>query len=250
MPSAPASKAPRRLPARALVLAVSALVLSAALLAVGLVGFARSIGFVTHIGAASEALSEAGQIAPDRQVLSGGSSVTAGANPPRPAASASTAPTSPSRAAAPSAPVQARPSEVGGNAAASAPESSADGGNPGDEEPRSGNGGGGAETAAGGAPPNPWDNVVQNVLTLLGDGNSAMCGPNTCNVGQVCCNSSCGTCVAKGETCDEAPCAGAARAPTAVRCGAGQCNDGQVCCNPSCGICAAPSESCSSERCQ
>jgi hypothetical protein len=27
------------------------------------------------------------------------------------------------------------------------------------------------------------------------------CGKSTCSVGEVCCNPSCGTCVAPGETC-------------------------------------------------
>jgi hypothetical protein len=79
---------------------------------------------------------------------------------------------------------------------------------------------------------------------------SVLCGPNTCNVGQVCCNPTCGTCTAPGASCDQAECTGAPRAPSNERCGAAICNDGQVCCNASCGICAAPGQSCSHDICR
>jgi hypothetical protein len=32
------------------------------------------------------------------------------------------------------------------------------------------------------------------------------CGLNTCNVGQVCCNASCGICAQPGEACSQQPC--------------------------------------------
>jgi hypothetical protein len=35
---------------------------------------------------------------------------------------------------------------------------------------------------------------------------SIHCGPNTCNVGQVCCNATCGICTNPGETCRKEPC--------------------------------------------
>ncbi|HTV23798.1 MAG TPA: hypothetical protein VMG12_34145, partial [Polyangiaceae bacterium] len=35
---------------------------------------------------------------------------------------------------------------------------------------------------------------------------SVRCGQNTCSVGKVCCNPSCGTCAAEGEACDTTPC--------------------------------------------
>jgi hypothetical protein len=79
---------------------------------------------------------------------------------------------------------------------------------------------------------------------------SFMCGPNTCNVGDVCCNASCGICTAPGESCSQTPCRFGAQVPSNIRCGLSICNTGQVCCNPSCGICAPPGASCSHEICQ
>jgi hypothetical protein len=35
---------------------------------------------------------------------------------------------------------------------------------------------------------------------------SVSCGKNTCNVGQVCCNPTCGICTAPGEPCSPEPC--------------------------------------------
>jgi hypothetical protein len=77
-----------------------------------------------------------------------------------------------------------------------------------------------------------------------------MCGPNTCNVGQVCCNPSCGICAAPGASCDQRTCRETAQYPSNERCGNTLCNSGQVCCNPSCGICAAPGVPCSQDLCQ
>lgn len=242
MPTAPA----RRWSKRALVLTVLGLVLATAVLTVGMVGFARSIGFVTRIGAASEVLNEVGQISPDF-TAGGGGAATPGATvsggavaiPPTTAVTNTTV---------------SQPRAV----SAGAPSGGAEG----DAVPSAGGAGGtggsggvagavGAEATAGGggAAPSGADDVVRSLLTLLGQNTTQMCGPNTCNVGQVCCNLSCGTCVAPGATCDQTVCAGAARTPTFVRCGSGQCNDGQVCCNPSCGICAAPGETCSTQSC-
>lgn len=242
MPSAPA----RRWSKRALVLTVVGLVLATAVLTVGMVGFARSIGFVTRIGAASEVLSDARQISPE--VTAGGSApATPGANAaggaPVPTSSSGGAPaaTPPPRAlqAVGGAPgnLLPREPEAGGTGGAAGAGGMAGGG--------AGGGGAGGVAGGGGATQSGWDTFMQ---TLLGQ-TTQMCGPNTCNVGQVCCNLSCGICVAPGATCDQTVCAGAARAPTVVRCGSGQCNDGQVCCNPACGICAAPGETCSTESC-
>lgn len=250
MEPAPASNGPPRGPSRALLLAVTALLLAVGLLSAALVGFARSIGFVTRIAAASDTLGDVGQIAPDPALVAVGGSTTAGANPPSALAAPSSAPVVAPRASA--APSAAAPRAVdSGGAAVVASDGAADAGNANDEEQRGGSGGsgGGAETGSAGAPSTRSEDVVRSLLTWLGENNSAMCGPNTCNVGQVCCNSSCGTCVASGQTCDQTPCAGAARSPSAVLCGSGQCNEGQVCCNPSCGICTAPGETCSTESC-
>lgn len=236
------------------VLVVLGLVLGTAVLTVGLFGFARSIGFITHVGAASEALNEVGQIAPDVRVTAAGTSASPGANTPGEAVA-----TPPTAAAVAGAPPAAAPPATGGvpnaTAAPDVSESVAGslggGGNAAGTGGAFGGGAGGMAGAggAGGASPSVWDGVLQSFLTLLGQSTVSMCGPNTCNVGQVCCNASCGTCVAPGGTCDQTLCAGAARPPTAVRCGSGQCNDGQVCCNASCGLCAAPGETCATLTC-
>lgn len=86
-------------------------------------------------------------------------------------------------------------------------------------------------------------------LAAIAQTTSLMCGPNTCNVGQVCCNWSCGVCTPPGGTCNQEQCANVARPPTNYRCGSTLCNDGQVCCNASCGICAAPGVPCSTASC-
>ncbi|MDF3069139.1 MAG: hypothetical protein K0R38_4740 [Polyangiaceae bacterium] len=242
----------RRWSKRTLVLTVLGLVLATAVLTVGMVGFARSIGFVTGIGAASEVLNDVGQISPD-VTIGGRPSVTPGAGTsgeavtPPPASAATTT--------APRAPAIASSGGGGGEAAPLAGEAQAAGtGGVGGGGGTAGDGGGGGAAGmsgggSSGAAPNALQGAVQTMLTLLGQNTTQMCGPNTCNVGMVCCNISCGTCVAPGGTCDQTVCAGAARAPTVVRCGSGQCNDGQVCCNPSCGICAAPGETCSTQSC-
>ncbi|RYZ04285.1 MAG: hypothetical protein EOO73_24675 [Myxococcales bacterium] len=251
MPSVPT----RRWSKRTRVLTVLGLVLATAVLTVGMVGFARSIGFVTGIGAASEALNEVGQISPD-VTIAGRSSVTPGANPPGLAADALpdpgtvtppvAAPRSGGGAASGGAAIVAAEAEAAGSAGIGG---NAGGGGMAGGGGTAGDAGAGGTLGGGGAAPSGWDGAVQSMLTLLGQNTTQMCGPNTCNVGQVCCNFSCGTCVAPGATCDRTVCAGAATTPTAARCGSGQCNDGQVCCNPSCGICAAPGETCSSATC-
>lgn len=78
---------------------------------------------------------------------------------------------------------------------------------------------------------------------------SMPCGINTCNVGEVCCNPSCGTCTRPGEGCDERACSGAITYPESQSCGMQTCNAGLSCCNPSCGICAPPGETCSQAPC-
>ncbi|HEY3667291.1 MAG TPA: hypothetical protein VGL19_14890 [Polyangiaceae bacterium] len=78
---------------------------------------------------------------------------------------------------------------------------------------------------------------------------SALCGPNTCNLGQVCCNASCGTCTAPGATCDQKRCDSAIQYPASQACGLTTCNIDSVCCNPSCGICTAPGDECSQRAC-
>lgn len=74
------------------------------------------------------------------------------------------------------------------------------------------------------------------------------CGTNECSQGLVCCNASCGTCVAPGETCSQLTCSMPAY-PLSAFCGRNTCSVGEVCCNLSCGICARPGESCSQRTC-
>jgi hypothetical protein len=78
---------------------------------------------------------------------------------------------------------------------------------------------------------------------------SFACGMTTCNVGDVCCNPSCGTCVHAGETCDQHTCDNGIQYPSSEMCGMTTCNDGYECCNPSCGTCVLPGESCSKDPC-
>lgn len=101
-----------------------------------------------------------------------------------------------------------------------------------------------------GSAPTFWEDAMQSAVAVISQNTISMCGRNTCNTGQVCCNASCGVCVAPGATCDKQQCPGAPRTPTAIRCGTAQCNDGQVCCNASCGICTAPGATCSDQTCQ
>lgn len=74
------------------------------------------------------------------------------------------------------------------------------------------------------------------------------CGMGECPEGLVCCNESCGTCVAPGQTCSQLSCSMPAY-PASAFCGRNTCSVGEVCCNISCGICAAPGESCSERIC-
>lgn len=249
MPAAPA----RRWSKRALVISVLGLVLATAVLAVGMVGFARSIGFVTGIGAASEVLTDVGQIA--AEVTSAGrASASPGVNA---SGGADVAPAElPSGLVGSPAPTVAGGAASGGAFGTSSLNQATAGGTGG------GAGGGGAAGSGGtagfggasggggsGGALNSWESFVQNTLTQLRLTTTNMCGPNTCNLGQVCCNPSCGICVAPGATCDQTVCAGAARTPTAAPCGSTQCNDGLVCCNPTCGICVAPGETCDTQSC-
>ncbi len=79
---------------------------------------------------------------------------------------------------------------------------------------------------------------------------SVSCGRNTCNVGEICCNVSCGTCSRPGAPCDTTRrCSGEITYPESQSCGLQTCNVGLVCCNPSCGICAEPGQACSDRIC-
>ncbi len=275
MPAAPT----RRWSKRALALTVLAMVLATLVLTVGMVGFARSIGFVTRIGVASEAVKDASQISAE-VTMGGGASATLGTNAaggnatipapaaPAPAVGATPEPQAATAGAATegaatataegaSAPGDAQALAAAGGAGASGSGGVAGGGSGGAAGSGGVAGAGGAAGSAGlgglgggaGAAPMGLQEAFRSLVTLVEHNTTQMCGRNTCNVGQVCCNFSCGTCAAPGATCDRTECSGAARTPTAVRCGSGQCNDGQVCCNPSCGICAAPGQTCSTRTC-
>jgi hypothetical protein len=74
------------------------------------------------------------------------------------------------------------------------------------------------------------------------------CGMEVCGPGLVCCNASCGTCVAPGGTCSQLTCSMNVY-PLSSFCGRNTCSVGEVCCNLSCGICAAPGEPCSQRLC-
>lgn len=73
------------------------------------------------------------------------------------------------------------------------------------------------------------------------------CGTNTCRVGQVCCNESCGICAQPGDTCDQGTCDGPSP-PAREDCGEDTCDVGTVCCDPSCGLCA-PAGACVNRKC-
>jgi hypothetical protein len=74
------------------------------------------------------------------------------------------------------------------------------------------------------------------------------CGNATCTGGQVCCNASCGTCVAPGQKCSQFVC-GMNVSLNSVPCGPNTCNTGEVCCNASCGTCTKPGETCDTSTC-
>ena len=146
-----------------------------------------------------------------------------------------------------SAPTPAAPSATTPAASNAATAATAEGGN-------GGNGGNGAGGSGGNAtPPQPSDNLQSTLPvappTLNFSTQSALCGPNTCNLGQVCCNVSCGICVAPGATCDQTRCDNAIQYPASQACGLTTCNIDSVCCNPSCGICVAPGDECSQLAC-
>jgi hypothetical protein len=74
------------------------------------------------------------------------------------------------------------------------------------------------------------------------------CGMNVCAGGTICCNESCGTCVAPGQSCSKLTCS-MPEVPVSVMCGRNTCSVGEVCCNLSCGICAAPGAACDQRIC-
>lgn len=220
------------------------------LLVVSVLGFAHSLGFVMN---AANAVGDVGAIAPERAAPTG-SDVTLGGS-----VSMLSAPTPPSSSGSsnsgpdtlPTVPMQVGPAgaTAGTSGSGGAPATSDTSAQTTSAQTAGGAGAVSTDGAAGAAP-SAWEETVQGALALLSQNTISMCGRNTCNTGQVCCNASCGICVAPGATCDHQQCAGAPRAPTAVLCGKGQCNDGQVCCNASCGICRAPGETCSDQKCQ
>jgi hypothetical protein len=97
------------------------------------------------------------------------------------------------------------------------------------------------------ATPGPMSSPLQGAGPAVSG--SALCGPSTCSLGQVCCNASCGTCTAPGATCDQKRCDNAIQYPASQACGLTTCNIDSVCCNPSCGICTAPGDDCSQRAC-
>src|SRR5688572_249569 len=71
------------------------------------------------------------------------------------------------------------------------------------------------------------------------------CGSNTCQQGEVCCNASCGICVAEGGACIQLACE-----PEEVPCGNSTCAAGEYCCNPECGICTTAGNACPAIGCE
>lgn len=215
------------------------------LLVVSVVAVAHSLGFVMT---AANAVGDVGEIAPERAAPTGsdvtwGGSVSMLSTPTPPSSSGGVSGSSAlTTVPLPAGPVGGTGGASGGGGATGTSDASA-------QTAGSGGAAGSTDGVAGSAP-SVWEETVRGALTLISQNTISMCGRNTCNTGQVCCNASCGICVAPGATCDQQQCAGAPRTPTAVLCGKGQCNDGQVCCNPTCGICAAPGATCSDKKCQ
>lgn len=240
------SKSPRRWSKRRLLVVVSSLVGCVVLLVISVVGFARSLGFVMK---APAALGDVGEIAPEHAAPTG--------NVVPPAAPTSTvtetAPPNRSSGSSPGPSPLPTPQSPAGPVAATAG-ASGSGGAPattGTTAAATGESAGTTSTGGvAGSAPTFWEDAVQSAVAVISQNTISMCGRNTCNTGQVCCNASCGVCVAPGATCDKRQCSGAPRTPTAVLCGTAQCNDGQVCCNASCGICTAPGATCSDQKCQ
>jgi hypothetical protein len=94
----------------------------------------------------------------------------------------------------------------------------------------------------------PYFGVDVRIGNVFGPPTSTLCGPNTCNVNEVCCNPSCGICALPGESCSQQLCTGIEN-PVSVYCGMNTCNVGEICCNPTCGICVRPGETCRQEPC-
>lgn len=246
---------------RHLLLIVSSLLLAVLLVVVSVVGLGHSFELVMS---AADAVGNVGAIAPERAatadrgvtVAGGASSVTEGSGPPRtPTEMGGGASALPSVERQGAVAGQGVGGSSGTSGSSSMTESTGAGGSGGAQAAEAVAQSGGSEGAASatgeaGSAPSAWNEAVQGALSLLSQRTISMCGSNTCNTGQVCCNASCGICVAPGQTCDQRQCANAPRTPTVVLCGRGQCNDGQVCCNASCGICAAPGASCSDQECR
>jgi hypothetical protein len=70
------------------------------------------------------------------------------------------------------------------------------------------------------------------------------CGHNTCSVGEVCCNPSCGICSPLGSPCDDRACEPAITQPFSEVCGMATCNIGEICCDARCGACVGVGEDC------
>ena len=75
------------------------------------------------------------------------------------------------------------------------------------------------------------------------------CGKNTCAVGEICCNDSCGICTPPGAGCVTVDCHDDPPPPKGEACGKNTCAVGETCCNASCGICVAPGGGCTKQLC-
>ncbi len=72
------------------------------------------------------------------------------------------------------------------------------------------------------------------------------CGDNLCDLGEVCCNSSCGICTEPGGVCTQQYCPPELPGES---CGNIVCPPGTECCNASCGICVEPGGACTQQYC-
>lgn len=209
----------RRWKGRSLVTIVSALGLGVLLLTASAVGLGRMVGLLPRAASATGAFAERAAMHDDSVNDAPVGSATLPSSQPPTVASGSEPAATPTAAVPAIVPVpmlimQQAPNDNAPNASAAPSVSSASGdvGSGGSSSGvavasvdlgagipnggASGNGGGGG---IGGGTPVVAPGAPNAVLSVL-------CGRNTCNVGQVCCNISCGICTEPGATCSTEPC--------------------------------------------
>jgi hypothetical protein len=165
--------------------------------------------------------------------------------PPTPTAQSASAPTPPGQLPAKGTPAATRNVPAARLEVLRAPDASRPPGEPGSTDLADAQGGasGPAELSA---PPAQAAPSASNARAAPAPAQE-QCGDTLCPPGKVCCNASCGTCAAPGETCSQLVCGMSPIAESAM-CGFNTCNVGERCCNPSCGICVRPGEECDAKR--